>query len=178
MKPKPSIIAAAIAGALSLVTAAPAAAHAQAPVHFSLAGGFAAPIGDLGDAADLGFNLSARAEGAISRPGWAIRGDLTWDHFGGKGPVDSYSYLGFAANMVHHESASVMYEFGGLGVYGRTVNYRSDNSASDTNLGLQFGLGFNLNTVEKNTFVEIGLSSIFTDGGTSLWIPIRLGVRF
>src|SRR5579862_9678098 len=109
--------------ALLLALASPAALRAQTPVRFSAAAALALPIGDLGDAADVGFNLALRGEGRLASPGWSVRGDLTWDRFGGKGAVDSYSYLGVAGNMLHRSGGSRLYEFGGLGLYGSRTGF-------------------------------------------------------
>jgi hypothetical protein len=164
--------------ALSAVTLASHAARAQTPVVFSGAAALALPIGDLGNAADPGINLAIRGEGRLGSPGWYLRGDLSWDRFGGRGPVDSYSYLGAAANLVHRESKSRLYEFGGLGIYGSKVNFSGNVNSSDTNLGLQMGLGLDLNPGPHTPFVEFGLTSVFTTGGNSVWFPVKFGVRF
>ncbi len=165
--------------ALALATFAPRAAHAQTPVVFSGAAALALPIGDLGDAADVGFNLSLRGEGRIGSPGWSLRGDLSWDRFGGKGVVDSYSYLGVAANLVHRTSAGRLYEFGGLGIYDSKTSFENQLNHDDADLGLQLGLGLDLAPSGPHTpFVEFGLTSVFTSGSNSLWFPVRFGVRF
>jgi len=160
------------------MAAAPCAAQAPTPVRFSGAAALALPIGDLGDAADVGINLALRGEGRIGSPGWSLRGDLTWDRFGGRGPVDSYSYLGAAANLVHRSGVDRLYEFGGLGLYGSKTTFTNALDRSDTNLGMQLGLGLDLAPGPRVPFVEFGLTSVFTSGGNSLWFPVRFGVRF
>lgn len=169
------VSAACVALALAVV---PRAARAQAPIRFSGAAALALPIGDLGDAADVGFNLSVRGEGRLSSPGWSVRGDLSWDRFGGKGIVDAYSYLGAAANIVHRGSAGRLYEFGGLGLYNSKTSFGDGLNRDDTNLGLQLGLGLDLNPGPHTPFVEFGLTNVFTSGSNSLWFPVRFGVRF
>jgi hypothetical protein len=167
-----------VAAAAVTAIAAPRAVHAQTPIRFSGAAALALPIGDLGDNADLGFDLALRGEGKLSSPNWGLRGDLSWDRFGGKGVVDSYSYLGVAGNLVHRAGGSRMYEFGGLGLYDSKTSFVNDANHDDTNLGLQLGLGLDLNEGPHPTFVEFGLTSVFTSGNNSLWFPVRFGVRF
>jgi hypothetical protein len=164
--------------AVSAVTLAPDVARAQTPVRFSGAAALALPIGDLGDAADVGFNLALRGETRLSSPGWYFRGDLSWDRFGGKGAVDSYSYLGAAGNLVHRNSNSRVYEFGGLGVYGSKTSFTNQLNTSDKNLGMQAGVGLDMSPGPHTPFVEFGLTSVFTSGGNSIWFPVRFGVRF
>ncbi|MEA3246386.1 MAG: outer membrane beta-barrel protein [Gemmatimonadota bacterium] len=158
------------------LTIAPAA-RAQTPVRFSVVGGLSLPIGDLGNGADLGLNLGLRGEGRPLAPNWAFRGDVSYDRYAGHGAVNQYSYLAFAANLVHHEAARGMYEFGGLGVYNSRVTFSNALDRSDTNLGMQMGLGFEL-TSDKRVFTEFGLTSAFTSGRSSLWFPLRVGLRF
>lgn len=167
-----------IAGVFSAAALAPRAVRAQTPVFFSGAAAVALPIGDLRNAADVGMSLALRAEGKLATPGWSLRGDLSWDRFGGRGPVDSYSYLGFAGNIVHHEQQSSLYEFGGLGLYGSKTSFTDAADHDDTNLGLQMGLGVNLAAGQHAPFIEFGLTSVFTSGSNSIWFPVRFGVRF
>ena len=136
------------------------------------------PIGDLGNAADPGVNLALRGEGRLPARNWSLRGDLTWDRFSGKGAIDSYSYLGLAGNLVHRSAADRLYEFGGLGVYGNTMTFSNQLNHSDTNLGVQMGLGLDLAPGPHTPFVEFGLTGVFTSGSNSLWFPVRFGVRF
>jgi hypothetical protein len=157
---------------------APRAARAQTPVRFSGAAALALPAGDLGNAADVGFNLALRGEGRLSSPNWSFRGDLSWDRFPGRGIVDSYSYLSLAGNFVHRSTKSRVYEFGGLGLYGSRTDFGSSFNQETTNLGLQMGLGLELNPGPNTPFVEFGLTNVFTSGENSLWFPVRFGVRF
>lgn len=163
--------------ALAVSVAAPRAARAQTPIRFSGAAALALPVGDLGDAADVGFNLSFRGEGKLPSPNWFLRGDLSWDRFGGKGVVDSYSYLGIAANLVHRGSGRV-YEFGGLGLYNSKTTFNDQLNHDDTNLGVNLGVGLDLNPGPHTPFVEFGLTNVITSGSNSLWFPVRFGVRF
>jgi len=169
-------VAAAIALLLSL--AMTPALRAQTPVRFSAAAALALPIGDLGDAADIGFNLGLRGEGRLARPGWSLRGDLSWDHFGGKGFVDSYSYLGVAANLLHRSTGSKAYQFGGLGLYSAKTAFVDRLNTEETNVGMQLGVGLDFKPGDVNTFLEFGLTDVFTSGSSSLWFPLRFGIRF
>ena len=169
-----SVLAAFALAALSL---APSAARAQTPVRFSVVGGLSLPIGDLGNGTDLGLNLGVRGEGRPLSPGWAFRGDVSYDRYSGRGAVDEYTYLAFGANLVHHEPSLRFYEFGGLGVYSSRVAFNTAVNRSDTDLGVQMGAGFSL-THDNRVFTELGLTSAFTSGRSSVWFPVRVGFRF
>ena len=167
-----------LTAALAAVAMAARPVRSQTPVRFSVVGGFSLPEGDLGSGADLGVNLGLRGESRAMSPGWSVRGDLSWDHYGGRGSVNAYSYTALAGNLVHHEPSGRVYEFGGLGVYNSRVAFTNTLDRSDTNLGVQVGVGFNLAARAPNVFTEIGLTSAFTSGRSSAWFPVRIGVRF
>jgi hypothetical protein len=169
------ILSVAAIAATTALTSAKAAA--QTPVRFSVVGGLSLPIGDLGNSSDLGLNLGLRGEGNTSAPGWAMRGDVSFDRYDGRGAVNSYSYLGFAGNLVHREASGKFYEFGGLGVYNSKVAFTDSFDRSDTNLGMQVGAGLDW-TSDRRLFTEFGLTSAFTSGRSSLWFPLRVGFRF
>lgn len=160
------------------VAALPLAARAQSPVSFSAVGGLSIPIGDLNSSGNIGLSLGLRGEGRRMASGWAIRGDVMYDTFGGRGGIDNLSYWGLSGNLVHRATGSTMYQYGGLGMYVSRVAPRGPgNDASDTNLGAQLGLGVDL-TSDKRVFGEFGLASAFTSGRSSAWFPIRIGLRF
>jgi len=151
----------------------------QTPIRFSAAAALALPIGDLGDAANVGFHLGLRGEGKLtSSPTWGLRGDLTWDHFGGKGVVDSYSFVALAGNLLHRSAGSRVYQYGGLGIYGSRTAFIDRLSRDETNLGLQGGVGVDFPGKGLNPFLEFGLTSVVTSGSNSLWFPLRFGIRF
>ena len=153
----------------------PLAAIAQTPVRFSVGGGVSPAVGDLSRTADVGVGLAVRAEMANNRP-WAFRGDLSFDQFGSRSSEPGNQYLGLGANMVHREKGA-LYEFGGLGVYNQRVRLRvRDSDVDNTNLGMQFGLGYNFRS--PRTFVEFGVANVFTSGAYSVWFPVKFGVRF
>ena len=168
-----------MACAFAVAIIAPQVARAQTPVRFSGAVSLGLPIGDLGNATDLGYGLTFRGEGKLSNPEWGLRGDLTWDRFPGRGGIDAYSYLGLAGNFVHRMPSESLYEFAGLGLYNNTISFNGGGAnVSDTNLGLQLGVGLDLAKGPHTPFVEFGLTSVFTSGANTLWFPVRFGIRF
>jgi hypothetical protein len=152
-----------------------APASSAGPIRFGLSGGLSLPAGDLGDAADAGAAIGIRAEGRLRAPRWSLRGDLALDHFDGRGGVDAYSYSSLAGNLVHREGNGRFYEFGGLGVYHARTSFIDSFNRSDTNLGVQFGVGAEFTTRAPRWFAEAGFTSAFTSGRSSLWFPVRVG---
>jgi len=157
-------------------TTAPASAPSS--VRFAFAGGLSVPAGDLGADADLGIALGVRAEGRMRDPRWGMRGDLSWDRYDGHTFANSFSYLSLAGNLVHHERTGRFYEFGGLGVYNSRMQFVNGADRSDTNLGMQAGVGVTLPSGSARWFTEFGLTSAFTSGRSSIWFPLRAGFWF
>ncbi len=149
----------------------------QTQVRFSVVGGLSLPTGDLGNSSDLGLNIGVRGEGRPIAANWTIRGDVAYDRYEGRGAVNAYSYLSFAANLVHHERSGRVYEFGGLGFYNSRIRFDDSRQRSDVNLGVQMGVGFDI-TRDQRVFTELGLTGAFTSGRSSVWFPVRVGLRF
>ena len=164
-------------GALAMTGPLSTPAQAQSTIRLGLVGGLSLPAGDLGNSADAGPSIGLRAEGRLGPPRWSMRGDLSFDRFGGRGIVDSYSYSALAGSLVHREDGGHLYEYGGIGAYHARTEYTERINSSDTNLGVQFGIGTEFGT-RTRWFVETGLTSAFTSGRSSLWFPIRLGLWF
>jgi hypothetical protein len=162
---------------LGAIVATATRTDAQQPVRFSVVGGLSIPSGDLGRDAAIGLNLAMRGEGKPMAPNWSLRGDVSYDQYGGYGPVDRFSYLAFAGNLVHRGRGSRFYQFGGLGVYRSSTAFANASDRADTNLGMQVGGGVDL-TRDKRVFAEFGLTSAFTSRRSSLWLPMRIGMRF
>jgi hypothetical protein len=165
-------------GAVLAIILCAADASAQAEVHFSGAAGVSLPIGNLGDASSVGFNLNARGEVGITRA-WSWRSDFSWDRFGGKADVSNTTYLGFGGNILHRQMGP-LYEYGGLGVYNQRQALQPPFVDLDEwNLGVQGGVGYDFpRTGGTNTFIEIGVVNVFTSGLNSAWFPVRFGIRF
>jgi hypothetical protein len=171
---RPLSIAATLASAF---LASAAGAQAQTPINFSVVGGLSLPIGDLGNSTEMGLNLGFRGEGRRAPSGWSMRGDVSYDRYSGRGTINNYSYVAFAGNLVHRAAGSRGYQYGGLGIYSSRVARANVADATDTNLGVQLGLGADL-TRDGRVFGELGLTSAFTSGRSSVWFPVRVGMRF
>lgn len=155
--------------------ARPAPAPGATSLRLGLVGGLSLPGGDLGHAADAGAALGVRAEGPLRPARWSVRGDLAFDRFGGRGGVDAYSFASLAGSLVHREGVGRFYEYGGLGVYHARTSFVDALTRSDTNLGVQFGIGATFTSRAPRWFAEAGFTSAFTSGRSSIWFPVRVG---
>ena len=165
-----------VAAAIAILAPA-ASAQQQTPVNFSAVGGLSLPLGDLANSSELGLNLGFRGEGRRMNSGWSLRGDVSYDRYSGRGAIDNLSYLALAGNLVHRMAGSRAYQFGGLGLYSSRVARTNLSDNTDMNLGVQMGLGADL-TRDNRVFGEFGLTSAFTSGRSSVWFPVRVGLRF
>jgi hypothetical protein len=153
-------------------------APTPSPIRIGVSGGLSIPAGDLGSATGAGAALALRGEGRLRNPRWALRADLSWDRFDGRGIVNAYSYASLAGSLVHRESSGRVYEFGGLGVYNARTSFTSSVDRSATNLGMHAGAGVEFPTHAPHWFAEAGLTSAFTSGRSSVWFPVRIGFWF
>jgi hypothetical protein len=151
----------------------------SAQIGLSIAGGLSAPVSDLGDVADLGYNIGVGVNfGGTRLPvGARIEGGL--DGFGLKGSDESFRIVSGTANAVVNFSQRTdsPYLIGGLGIYNSKLgDFDSDNAAGiNVGGGLRFPLG------QLNTFLEARYHTTLSDderGGRLQFIPITFGVIF
>jgi len=174
--------------ALIAAIAAPAALSAQTvdkTVSFGVSGGLSLPMGDLGDVASSGYNITGHVFFKPSAlQAVRLRADVSFDRWDYKDVVvfdGSTRSLGFVGNVVYdfpmESSTSIMrpYVLGGLGIYN---GKNSDTDETDTNLGIQFGGGLNFQLSGFSTFAEAKFVNVFGDGGSARYVPVTFGVRF
>ncbi|MCA2985730.1 outer membrane beta-barrel protein [Gemmatimonas sp.] len=153
-------------------------------VSVGVSGGLSLPMGDLGDVANSGYNLTGHL---FFKPAALqsvrLRADVSVDQWDYKDVVvykGSTRAIGFVGNVLYDiptESSSMLrpYVLGGLGIF-NTRNPETDQS--DTNLGLQVGGGLTFQLSGFSTFAEARFVNVFSDGRSSRYVPITFGVRF
>ena len=170
-----SMVALAAAGLLALVPLGDADAQAR----FSVAGGIAAPMSDLGDVADLGYSVAAGINfgGSWLPIGARVEGSL--NSFGLKNFPEDVRLLNATANAVVNlgQQRESPYLVGGLGLYNSKFGRADSENAVGVNLGggLRFVIG------ELNTFFEARYHAMLgdADAGANLqYVPITVGVMF
>ncbi len=172
------LLAAVFAGALG---AAPAPLLAQTSI--SVAGGVNAPVGRLGDIADLGYNISGGLNfGGTSLP-VGLRLEGAYNSLGLKGSGDVRIITG-TGNAIFNvgQTKDAPYLIAGLGVYNR--NFSSNTfgyGTGKTVLGINGGGGLRFPLSGISTFFEaryhvmLGNSG---DGTSYQFIPITFGIMF
>ena len=171
------------AGALA---GAPAMLSAQSSMSLSVSGGVAAATGDLGDAADLGYNVAAGLNFGGTRLPVGLRFEGAYNGFGLKNNVDGdVRILTGTANAVFNlsQTPDSPYLIAGLGAYNRRVsggtNFRFSDSKTTTGINIGGGLRFPLSGL--STFFEARYHRMLGESGQGAnyqFIPITFGIMF
>ena len=155
-------------------------AVAQLPVKpwsFGVQAGASMPMGDFGDGWSSGFNAGGNV--AFKSPGIpvAIHGEVLYNSFGGKTvggfEMPTTNILGFGA-AASWAMPSGLYFIGGLGMYKGSC----DGCPGSTDMGFNAGAGFKLPLAGFGTYVEARYHSVATEGSSTTFLPISVGIRF
>lgn len=169
-----SLFAALVAGILAL---SPQAASSQA--RFGISGGLAAPMSDLGDAAELGYNVTAGLFFGGTHVPIGARVDGSINGFSLKDVSEDVRVLDATVNAVVNISQvpTSPYLIGGLGIY----NSKFGDADSENAVGVNLGGGLRFPIGEFTTFFEARYHLMFGDrevGANLQFIPITFGVVF
>jgi hypothetical protein len=152
---------------------------ALSQARFSVSGGLAAPMSDLGDAADLGYNVGAGLNfgGTYLPIGARIEGSLS--QFSLKNLNEDVRILNATANAVVNigQGNDSPYLIGGLGIY----NSKFGNADSENAVGANLGGGLRFPVGGLNAFFEARYHAMLGDRGAGAnlqFIPITLGIVF
>jgi hypothetical protein len=177
-------------GAVLMATVGAAPALAQG-AKFSVGGGLTLPLGDFGDAASTGFHgLAAVGFQPANLPvGFQIDG--MYQRFGVEDAPDDFDgntqVIQGTANVVYtfttaEASTFHPYLIGGVGLY----NFKPTGDdlqalvgdESVTDFGINAGAGFDFQAGNVGLFIEGRFHNVFTEGESSNFIPVTLGIRF
>ena len=172
-----------VAAATRVVAAAAAPAAAQdaagtRAVQLGVQGGISMPMGDFGDAADMGFLVAGTLGMTPAALPVGLRFDVGYQSWGGEGDL-SFSGIhgmGSAVFTIATEGGMRPYLLGGLGVYRMKVDIGVAD-ATETDLGIHFGGGIDIPLSGMSSYVEARYTNVFGDGDMS-FIPIVFGIRF
>lgn len=153
--------------------------NATSQARFSVSGGLAAPMSDLGDDADLGYNVAAGLNfGGAYRPiGARLEGSLS--QFSLKNFNEDVRILNATANAVVNigQGNDSPYLIGGLGIY----NSKFGNADSENAVGANLGGGLRFPIGGLNAFFEARYHAMLGDrsaGANLQYIPITFGIVF
>ena len=160
----------------------PIVASAQASL--SVSGGVNAPVGALGDIADLGYTIAA----GISLGGTAVpvglRFEGAYNGLGLKNASGDVRIISGTANAIFNigKTRDAPYVMAGLGAYNRQMNINNfGKSDSKTMVGINAGGGLRFPLVGLSTFVEARYHVMLgssTDAANYQFIPITFGIMF
>ena len=164
---------------LVLVLIVPALRASQ-PQSNSLSAGASFPTGDFSSQAFTGFGFALLSETGVSVGSLDIRGDITFDRFGGRLAGSRYQYQSFGLSLIKEASAGV-YWLAGWSLYQAsdqaTVNGKT-GTLNHNNGGLKAGLGVNFALFHRAVFIEGNYIKLLAPNPAPAWIPLRFGVRF
>jgi hypothetical protein len=174
------------AALMATVGAVPAVAQGA---KFSLGGGLTLPLGDFGDFASTGFHGLAAVGFQPANLPVAFQIDGMYNRFG----VDDEFVLGDDVNsQIIQGTANVVYTFvtaeestfhpyliGGAGLYNfkLTGDDVPDGTEGSTDFGINAGAGFDFQAGSVGLFVEGRFHNVFTEGESTNFIPVTLGIR-
>lgn len=163
--------------AIALAAAAATPADASAQLRFAAAGGPSFPVGGLSDEADTGFNILLGAGLSVPLLPVGVRADGMLNQFPASEQDGNVRILSGSVNAVLEMPLilATPYLIGGLGVYNSRFTDGDAGSATDT--GANIGAGIRLGLPGLNVFAETRFHNIFSEGSSTRFIPISLGVR-
>ena len=172
----------AVAAIASLATI-PATAQAQGGFKFGVMGGASLPMGDFGEFSKTGFGggvtLMMRAPEA--KVGFGIEAQI--NRFGvediGDIDVNATTNLYGAMARLEFAAGNAFYLLGGAGLFRTEVTADDDGpdlgETDNTDFAVQGGLGFNFG---PGLFLEGKFVNVFTEGESTQFVPIVVGIRF
>ncbi len=168
--------------AAAVLASVPGAVHAQSS--FIVSGGLNAPVGQLGDVTDIGYNVAAGLNlGAPVVPVGA-RLELGYNGLGYKGGGGDVRILSGTANAIFNlgPTNDAPYLIAGVGAYNRSSgssNFGYGNGA--TVVGINGGAGLRFPLSGLSTFFEARYHIMLgnaNEGTNYQFLPITFGIAF
>jgi hypothetical protein len=169
-----------VVAALALVAITATTAEAQMPIAFGVHGGVAIPTGDLGDGANMGYQIGGEIGFSPAMIPVGLRVDVDYTSFGAKEDGVTFSTIGGTLNaMLNLPSAGIApYVIGGVGLFKPRVSGGGVTVSGDTEFGFQAGAGLRFGLAGMGAGLEAKFVSIQGDGGSWNYIPITLRILF
>jgi hypothetical protein len=160
------------------------AVPASAQLSFSVAGGLSAPVSDLGDLADIGYNVAAGLNVGAPLLPVGFRFEGAYNGFQIKNSGGDVRIISGTANAIYNlgRTNDAPYLIAGVGGYNRqlTIN-RLGTSDGKTVLGLNGGGGLRFPLGGISTFFEARYHVMLGDSMEATnyqFIPITFGIVF
>ncbi len=189
-----------VAGGLLTIAGTPA--MAQSNMGFGASAGASVPVGNYLNGLSTGYNVSVflNMTNTTSPVGFRIEG--TYNQMGfGDGSSASHRIAAGVANLTYDlqgmsgsKTTSGLYVIGGVGLYGgydrgtAADGFNFDNTSTQTNFGLNGGVGYRFPLTDMTAFIEGRMHVVFTNSnnpgdvnyqaGNATFIPIVFGISF
>jgi len=167
-----------------VVAAAPASAQDDTgprTIRIGAAAGLAMPMGDFGDVAEMGFNVTGTVDAQPAALPVGVRVDVMYNRFGLEDVDGNSSILAGLLNAVLSfgtQTSAQPYLIGGVGVYRAAFDIDGGDDDSETAFGVGLGGGVRFPLSGFDTYVEARFHNAFTEDESTTFIPITFGIRF
>ncbi len=174
------IIATTLAGLAIAVPSKDASAQGYNPFQIGGAVGAAIPIGDLGNTANTGYNVTLALGYKPAASPLGFRFDAAYNEFGFEGGGGNFNIPSFTANLVYDLPSGGFspYLIGGAGLYRPSASATGFGSASENRFGFNAGGGVKMPLSGFHVFAEARYNYVSADGGNLSFIPITIGLMF
>ncbi|MEO5588375.1 MAG: outer membrane beta-barrel protein [Gemmatimonadaceae bacterium] len=173
---------AAAAFAVVSFSASTASAQAVRPITIGVSAGAAIPVGDLADVFKTGYNGTVSLGFVPIGSPIGFRVDGMYNKLGSKDEFDfpDLKIISGNANLVYSLPGTGIspYLIGGAGVYNFKADGSGSYSDSETDFGLNGGIGAAFPLSGFSAFVEARYHHVFTEGSATQFIPVTFGLRF
>jgi opacity protein-like surface antigen len=170
-----------VAATLLLAVTTAAEAQMESSSRFGISAGISSPMGDFGDAAELGFTVGGQWSRALGET-LKLRINVDLSRYGLPSGVDgSWMLIGGMANIVYPfatESNMKPYVLGGVGMTNAKVDITGFGEESSTELAFNGGVGYEFSAGSRAWFVEVKYVSVQMDGGSLNYLPVTIGLKF
>ena len=176
----------AIAAIAALVlSASTSSAQSNKSVSIGISGGATIPVGDFGDLYSTGFNgtgslmfrslgspIGLRVDGMYNR--LSVKDDVIGV------PFDNVSITSANANLTYNLQGTGItpYLIGGAGAYWLKGHGNGFDGNSESDFGVNGGIGASFQLSGFNTFIEARYHHVFTDVNATQFIPVTFGISF
>ena len=170
----------ALAGAVAMTAAAPTAGaqFSSNPFQIGASAGVAIPAGDLGDAANLGYNVTLAVGYKPMLTPIGVRVEAAYNEFGAEDGFEKLNVPAFTGNLVYSLPGVSFspYIIGGAGLY--TPNIALDGGR-ENKFGFNVGGGIKLPISSSfETFVEARYHKVSVDNGNFSFVPVTFGIMW
>ena len=164
--------------ALGAASASAGAQFSSNPFQIGGAAGIAFPSGDLGDAANLGYNVTLAVGYKPMLTPIGVRVEAAYNEFGAEDGFEKLNVPAFTGNLVYALPGVSFspYIIGGAGLY--TPNIALDGGR-ENKFGFNVGGGIKIPLSSSfETFVEARYHKVSVDNGNFSFIPVTVGIMW